>query len=167
MYIICPLRTTFHSGCYVKGLLRMVFILSTRPPQSKLPLRFLLLHILLTWCASLFSYLAQKVGTSTSVYASVYVLCHILLVSLARQLDLPFMCHRYVSHKPLELIFSDVWGPSSVESSSSCKYYIQFIDDFTKYSWLYPLHAKSDVYYTFQVFKSKVENVLNARITTL
>ncbi|CAL8993855.1 unnamed protein product [Prunus brigantina] len=86
---------------------------------------------------------------------------------LGKATRLPFMSQGSVSSKPLELIFSDVWGPSPVESSSGYKYYVLFVDDFTKYSWLYPLHAKSDVCSTFEIFKSKVENVLNARIMTL
>jgi len=56
------------------------------------------------------------------------------------------------SHKtsaPLELIFSDVWGPASLFSSDDYRYFVIFVDTHTKYIWYYPLVAKSDVYSIF------------------
>jgi hypothetical protein len=38
-----------------------------------------------------------------------------------------------VSFKPLELIFSDVWGPTP-DSVGRKKYYVSFIDDFSKFT---------------------------------
>ena len=43
---------------------------------------------------------------------------------------------------PLELIHTDVWGPTPLVSSNGYRYYINFVDDFTRYSWIYPLYAK-------------------------
>jgi hypothetical protein len=36
------------------------------------------------------------------------------------------------SKAPLELIFSDVWGPAC-DSIGQFKYYVSFIDDFSKF----------------------------------
>jgi histone deacetylase 1/2 len=41
-----------------------------------------------------------------------------------------------VSSQPLELIFSDVWG-AAPESAGRFKYYVSFIDDFSKFTWIY------------------------------
>ena len=38
-----------------------------------------------------------------------------------------------VSHKPLDLIHCDVWGPSLVTSVSGYRYYVIFIDDYSRY----------------------------------
>ncbi|KAI5344539.1 hypothetical protein L3X38_012416 [Prunus dulcis] len=75
------------------------------------------------------------------------------------------MSHK--STKPLELVHSDVWGPSPIVSALGYKYYVLFLDDYTKYCWLYPLTYKSDVLATFKVFKAKLENLLNSRIKIL
>jgi hypothetical protein len=37
------------------------------------------------------------------------------------------------------MIFSDVWGPEP-QSVGAFKYYISFIDDFSKFSWIYLMH---------------------------
>ena len=45
----------------------------------------------------------------------------------------------------LELIHSDVCGPMSSTSLSGFDYYITFIDDFSRKTWIYFLKAKSEV----------------------
>lgn len=52
--------------------------------------------------------------------------------------------------RPLELIHSNVWGPALVTSTNDFQYYILFIDDYSKFTWLYLLKHKSDV---LDVFK--------------
>ena len=44
---------------------------------------------------------------------------------------------------PFALIHSDVWQ-SPIPSNSGFRYYVLFIDDFTRYSWLFPLRYKSE-----------------------
>ena len=51
---------------------------------------------------------------------------------------LPFSTSSLVSTHPLQIIFSDVWT-SPVISSNGFKYYVIFVDHFTKYIWFYPL----------------------------
>ena len=55
-------------------------------------------------------------------------------------------------------------GPSPLSSSCGFKYYAIFIDDFSKYTWFYPMHSKSDVYSIFVAFKLQVENMLDCKI---
>jgi GAG-pre-integrase domain/Integrase core domain len=80
---------------------------------------------------------------------------------------LPFTLSSSSSHSPLELIYSDVWGPSPVISSKGYKYYVTFIDDFSHFIWIYFLKNKSDVLQAFTLFKLQVENLLNTNIKTL
>lgn len=47
------------------------------------------------------------------------------------------------------------------------KYYVIFVDHFTKYIWLYPLKHKSDVLTIFTHFKSLVENFFHQKIISL
>lgn len=51
---------------------------------------------------------------------------------------LPFSKFTLVSHHPLQLIYSDVWT-SPLYSIDGFKYYVIFVDHFTKYIWLYAL----------------------------
>lgn len=79
---------------------------------------------------------------------------------------LSFSLSSHVSSKPLELIHSDVWGPAPTPSISGYKYYIIFIDDFSRYCWLFPLKQKSNSLSVFSHFKLHVENLLDAKIKT-
>ena len=77
---------------------------------------------------------------------------------------LPFNISVHKSTKPLELIHSDVWGPAPILSHFGFSYYVIFTDDFSKYTWLFPLQRKSDVLTTFNEFKMKVENQFSTKI---
>jgi histone deacetylase 1/2 len=79
---------------------------------------------------------------------------------------LPFSNSTIVSTKPLEIIFSDVWT-SPIFSHNGFKYYVIFIDHFTKYIWFYPLKNKSDVKEVFIRFRAIVEKHFNSTIKTL
>ena len=61
------------------------------------------------------------------------------------------------THKALEIVHSDLWGPSPVISHAGNRYYVIFADDFTRYTWLYPLKLKSDVLSVFFDFQLKVK----------
>jgi histone deacetylase 1/2 len=53
-----------------------------------------------------------------------------------------------MSTYPLQLIHSDVLGPAP-ESVGRHTYYVSFIDDYSKYTWIYLLRKKSDVFHVF------------------
>ena len=60
----------------------------------------------------------------------------------------------------LNIIYSDVCGPFEVSSLGGNKYFVSFVDEFSKKLWTYPLKAKSEVFDTFKVFKILVEKQL-------
>ncbi len=66
--------------------------------------------------------------------------------------------------KTLELIYKDVWGPSPIFSINRFKYYVFFLDAFTRYTWLFPIYRKSDVYATFKQFQLHVERLFDCKI---
>ncbi|PKU63435.1 Retrovirus-related Pol polyprotein from transposon TNT 1-94 [Dendrobium catenatum] len=68
---------------------------------------------------------------------------------------------------PLQLIHTDVWGPSPVPSHQGFLYYVAFIDDFSKFTWVFPIHNKSDVFFKFVQFKTQVEKQTNFQIKCL
>lgn len=74
-----------------------------------------------------------------------------------------------VSHTtaPFQLVHMDVWGPSPIPSHKGFRYYLLVIDDFTRYSWLFPLHYKSQVKHTIAEFKAFVSTQFNITIQTV
>lgn len=52
-------------------------------------------------------------------------------------------------------------------SNTKFKFYIHFIDDYSRYTWLYPLKFKSDALNAFTQFKSLAENMFDRKIKRL
>ena len=64
----------------------------------------------------------------------------------------------------LKLIHTDICGPFPTVSWNGKQYFITFIDDFSRYGYLYLIHEKSQSLDVFKSFKVEVENQLNKRI---
>ena len=69
--------------------------------------------------------------------------------------------------KTLELIHFDVWGPTPITSINDFQYYVLFVDGYSKFTWLFLLKFKSDVFDVFKYFKATVENQLGSNIKIL
>ena len=54
------------------------------------------------------------------------------------------------------IIHSDVWGPAKIPSISKARYFVTFIDECTRMTWVSLLHKKSDVLTAFQEFYNMV-----------
>jgi hypothetical protein len=67
----------------------------------------------------------------------------------------------------LDLVHTDVCGPMSRKSLSGCEYYLTFIDDYSRKTWIYFLKATSEVFARFQEFRALVENQSGKRIKVL
>lgn len=83
--------------------------------------------------------------------------------SINKSHKLPFQKSTISSTYPLEVIYSDLWT-SPVLSHDGYRYYVIFVDHFTKYIWFYPLKHKSDTNLTFIKFKALVENYFKNKI---
>jgi hypothetical protein len=90
--------------------------------------------------------------------------CDICLRAKAHQLPYPTSCS--TTKVPLELVHTDVWGPA-IDSFGNKKYYVSFIDDFSKFAWIYLIRHKSEVFKFFQEFQHLVERLLNRKILTV
>jgi hypothetical protein len=67
----------------------------------------------------------------------------------------------------LDLIHSDGCGPMSVQSVSGFNYYMIFIDDYSRKTWIYFLKTKDEVFNRFREFRALVENQSGTRIQVL
>nr|KYP35823.1 Retrovirus-related Pol polyprotein from transposon TNT 1-94 [Cajanus cajan] len=63
----------------------------------------------------------------------------------------------YRAKEQLGLIHTDLCGPITPESFSGKKYFVSFIDDFSRKTWVYFLKEKLEVFETFKKFKVMVE----------
>ena len=67
----------------------------------------------------------------------------------------------------LELVHSDVWGPSPLTSLLGFNYYIIFVDDYSRFTWMFLLKHKTEVLSVFKHFKSMVETQFNSKLKVL
>jgi len=56
------------------------------------------------------------------------------------------------SVNPFALVHSDVWGPTSSSSISGAKWFVTFIDDCTRVTWVFLMKEKSEVFNLFVRF---------------
>ena len=57
----------------------------------------------------------------------------------------------------LELIHTDICGPMQTRSIGGSWYFLIFVDDRSRYTWVYFIRRKSDVFEYFKEFKNMVE----------
>jgi len=57
----------------------------------------------------------------------------------------------------LELVHSDICGPIETESLDGAKYFVTFVDDFSKYTEVAMLRSRSEILNVFQNYKRRVE----------
>lgn len=64
---------------------------------------------------------------------------------------------KWRANEPLGLIHSDICGPMQTPSLGGNRYFITFIDDYSRMCWVYFLRNKSEALHVFKKFKVMVE----------
>ena len=64
---------------------------------------------------------------------------------LGKQPALPFNSSESISTNIFDLIHSDVWGSSLISSISGSRYFVVFIDDYSRYSWIFHMKHRSEL----------------------
>lgn len=57
----------------------------------------------------------------------------------------------------VDYIHTDVWGPSKEVSKGGRRYFVTFIDDFSRRVWLYAMKTKDEVVEIFKIWKTMIE----------
>ena len=67
----------------------------------------------------------------------------------------------------LEIRHTDVCGPMSIEARGGYRYFLIFIDDLSRYGYIYLMKHKYETFEKFKEFQSEVENHRNKKIKFL
>ncbi|XP_057452779.1 uncharacterized protein LOC130744625 [Lotus japonicus] len=86
---------------------------------------------------------------------------------VAKSHRLPSSSSTTVYTSPLELIFADLWGPASIESSAGYFYFLTCVDAFSRFTWIYPIKRKSDTCYVFLQFQAMAELKFGLKIKSV
>jgi transposase InsO family protein len=68
---------------------------------------------------------------------------------------------------PLDLIHSDLMGPFPHPSIGKARYVLTFLDDYSRYTWVFFLRHKSEVFEHLKEFKALVETQSGRNIKSL
>ena len=80
---------------------------------------------------------------------------------MAKQTSIPFLARTYKSSQPFFFIHSDIWGPSRVNNLSKEKWFITFIDDHSRTTWVYLVREKYEAEQTFKIVPCHVKNPIS------
>jgi len=65
------------------------------------------------------------------------------------------------------MIHSDFWGIALVISHAQYKYFITFIDDYSRFTLVYFLRSKAEAFTTFKFFHAFVQTQFSSKIKIL
>ena len=69
--------------------------------------------------------------------------------------------------RPLELLHTDLFGPSRTPSRGGKSYAYVIVDDFSKYTWVLFLSQNNKAFYEFSKFYTKLQNEKGFAITCI
>ena len=84
-----------------------------------------------------------------------------------KQHRIPYPRSTSSSKEKLELVHSDVCGAMRVASLGGKRYFVTFIDDFTRMTFLYFIKVKSEVFEKFREFAAYAERATGRKIKAL
>ncbi len=79
----------------------------------------------------------------------------------------PFPTSHSRASRPLQLVHSDVHGPVKVATHQGFRYWVSFIDDFSRFKAVYLLKRKSETFAAFKQFKAWSENITGQKLGCL
>ena len=65
------------------------------------------------------------------------------------------------------MVHSDLCDPMNIQARGGFEYFITFIDDYSRYGYIYFMHHKSECFEKFKVFKAKTKKYHGKYIKTL
>ncbi|KAJ9556387.1 LOW QUALITY PROTEIN: hypothetical protein OSB04_011001 [Centaurea solstitialis] len=110
-----------------------------------------------------FDYLVSRNSISCNKLKNNFV-CN--ACQLAKHKRLPFDTSFSTTLHPFDLIHCDLWT-SPIVSKNGSKYYMVLIDNYSQFTWAYPLKYKSETFTMFTGFHTYIQTQFNKSIKTL
>ena len=79
----------------------------------------------------------------------------------------PFTTKGLRAEEPLGLIHSDVCGPFATQARGGYEYYVTFIDDYSRYEYVYLIRRKLEAFEKFKEFHAETEKQLGKNLKVL
>jgi hypothetical protein len=73
-----------------------------------------------------------------------------------KQTKLPFNNNDSFSSAPFDLVHFDVWGFFLFTIDGGSRYFVIFVDDYSRFTWIYMLKHRSDLVPIFQTFHKMI-----------
>ncbi|PKU67431.1 Retrovirus-related Pol polyprotein from transposon TNT 1-94 [Dendrobium catenatum] len=80
---------------------------------------------------------------------------------------LPFVSSTTTTYTPFSVVHTDVWGPSPVASINGHRYFVTFIDTYSRFCWIYLMHSKDQTFSKFTHFNNLINNMFKTTIKIL
>jgi hypothetical protein len=91
--------------------------------------------------------------------------CETCILAKSNRVSFPISLNKSVT--PFALVHSDVWGPSPITTVSDIRWFVTFVDDCTRMTWLYLLKCKYEVFDVFRMVHAMVHNQFSTKIRIL
>ena len=112
-----------------------------------------------------FQALGRMFPSQVKNYCKEKLLCDVCELAKHTRTNYPSSNER--SKIPFDVVHSDVWRPSVVTTLTGDRYYVTFIDGFSRFTWLYLLKHKSEVLSAFKDFFNMVHNQFGMNVKIL
>lgn len=73
----------------------------------------------------------------------------------------------HTSKRPLDYVHSNLWGSESHPTFGWNRYFLSFVDDYSRKVWVYHLKAKYEIFQKFRTWLRMVKNQLDRKLKTL
>ncbi|KAJ9558092.1 hypothetical protein OSB04_012706 [Centaurea solstitialis] len=90
-----------------------------------------------------------------------------LSCKLGKHHALPLDNNEFTSILPFDLIHSDVWGPTPYPSMGGAQYFVIFVDDHTRFTWIYLMKHRSKLPHIYITFARMIQTQFSKPIKIL
>ncbi|RVW38886.1 Retrovirus-related Pol polyprotein from transposon TNT 1-94 [Vitis vinifera] len=89
------------------------------------------------------------------------------ICQLSKQVRSHFPIQPYKESSPFSMIHSDIWGPSRIKNVTGTRWFVSFIDDHTRLTWVFLMKEKSETSQIFKNFKNMIQTQFQSKIQIL
>jgi hypothetical protein len=85
----------------------------------------------------------------------------------AKQPALSFHKSTSISASPFHLVHSDIWGPAPTSTMVGSRYFVLFIDDYSRFTWIYMMKNRHELPQIYINFAKMIQTQFSKAIKVL